>query len=222
MSNGETSLQRLTEDQRAEHAFLQPDDEIYFLCDYHPGRDGGVGNRLILDFKTDINEARLTYWVGRQKSRATRTLAEEVRHVWPSAWGEDTRAVPVPPSGPWDHPDYDPRLTDLLKIAGISFSDIMVLTDFFKPIHLETARPSPADLAATYRVARRALPQRRPARWVIFDDVLTTGRHFRAMDQVLRAAFPKAQIAGLFLARRVEAPPTLGLGRGPARASPVE
>lgn len=37
----------------------------------------------------------------------------------------------------------------------------------------------------------------------IFDDVLTAGTHFRAMDTILRARFPNVPITGIFLARRV-------------------
>ena len=41
-------------------------------------------------------------------------------------------------------------------------------------------------------------------RLIVFDDVLTTGRHFKAVSHVLRKAFPEAAIVGLFLARRVK------------------
>jgi predicted amidophosphoribosyltransferase len=37
----------------------------------------------------------------------------------------------------------------------------------------------------------------------LFDDVLTTGAHFRAAHSVLKRAFPNARIIGLFIARRV-------------------
>jgi predicted amidophosphoribosyltransferase len=37
----------------------------------------------------------------------------------------------------------------------------------------------------------------------IFDDVLTTGAHFKSVQSLLRDQFPQAQIIGLFIARRV-------------------
>ena len=42
-----------------------------------------------------------------------------------------------------------------------------------------------------------------PERLVILDDMLTTGRHFRAMNFVLHRWFPQAQIIGTFITRRV-------------------
>jgi len=41
----------------------------------------------------------------------------------------------------------------------------------------------------------------------IFDDVLTTGRHFKAVQAVLRDRFPGIPVVGLFVVRRV--PPAL-------------
>jgi hypothetical protein len=37
----------------------------------------------------------------------------------------------------------------------------------------------------------------------LFDDVLTTGAHYRAAAAVLQRAFPEVRIIGLFIARRV-------------------
>ena len=37
----------------------------------------------------------------------------------------------------------------------------------------------------------------------IFDDVLTTGRHFRAVQTILRRRFPDISTVGVFVVRRV-------------------
>jgi len=37
----------------------------------------------------------------------------------------------------------------------------------------------------------------------LFDDVLTTGAHYRAASAVLQQAFPGVRIIGVFIARRV-------------------
>jgi hypothetical protein len=42
---------------------------------------------------------------------------------------------------------------------------------------------------------------------VIFDDVLTTGRHYKAVQLVLKAAYPDISSPGLFLARRLPKAP---------------
>jgi predicted amidophosphoribosyltransferase len=51
---------------------------------------------------------------------------------------------------------------------------------------------------------------RNPAPQVIglFDDVLTTGAHYRAASNVLHGAFPGVRIIGLFIARVCLKPPT--------------
>ena len=36
-----------------------------------------------------------------------------------------------------------------------------------------------------------------------FDDVLTTGAHFKAVQALLQSQFPQTEIVGLFIARRV-------------------
>ncbi|MEX1366594.1 MAG: hypothetical protein AB1Z98_25945 [Nannocystaceae bacterium] len=63
------------------------------------------------------------------------------------------------------------------------------------------SKPLPTVLAANYRVNRSlGTPQQSI---VVFDDVLTTGSHFKAMQQVLTTAFPGVDVLGLFVARRV-------------------
>jgi predicted amidophosphoribosyltransferase len=37
----------------------------------------------------------------------------------------------------------------------------------------------------------------------LFDDVLTTGAHFRAASNILQKAFPGVRVIGVFIARRV-------------------
>ncbi len=38
---------------------------------------------------------------------------------------------------------------------------------------------------------------------IIFDDVITTGRHFKAAQYKIKEKFPSANIVGLFVARKV-------------------
>ena len=68
-------------------------------------------------------------------------------------------------------------------------------------------RASIAELVANYAVvdALRAPPPR--GRVVIFDDVLTTGRHYKAMQQILNSTYPGVPSPGLFIARRLPKAP---------------
>jgi len=42
-----------------------------------------------------------------------------------------------------------------------------------------------------------------PAVIGLFDDVLTTGAHFKAAQSILQKTFPDVRVIGLFIARRV-------------------
>jgi predicted amidophosphoribosyltransferase len=63
----------------------------------------------------------------------------------------------------------------------------------------------PAERAAHYSVDE-SLAHPAPDVIVLFDDILTTGCHFKAMELVLKERFPDVEILGLFLARAVRPP----------------
>ena len=68
--------------------------------------------------------------------------------------------------------------------------------------HESSQRPTPPEIEARYQVdGTLVIPE--PESIAIVDDVVTTGAHFRAASSLLAARFPRVQIVGLFLARRV-------------------
>jgi hypothetical protein len=223
MATEETPLQRLTDSARAEHAFIRAEDEVYYFHDYHPGRgrDGGPGNQLILDLKTDVDAARSVAWHRRRKRLATAACADLLKAAWPVTWGKDSYAAPVPPSQLRGDPSFDARLPRILNQAGLRWTDCVTQIHPLQRTHASEVRPDIATLVDAYGVDELFAPAA-PKRLIVVDDVLTAGRHFRAMDQVLRATFPDTEIIGLFLARRVEAGPTPGPGPEPAKAPPAE
>ena len=68
--------------------------------------------------------------------------------------------------------------------------------------HQVGGRPGPVDLLQLYHCDLTLL---HPVPQIIgiFDDVLTTGAHFKAVQMLLRRQFPAARIIGFFIARRV-------------------
>jgi hypothetical protein len=69
-------------------------------------------------------------------------------------------------------------------------------------VHDQENRPTPDQIQANYAIddtLRDPVPQLIG----LFDDVLTTGAHYRAALAVLQKAFPGVRIIGLFIARRV-------------------
>jgi predicted amidophosphoribosyltransferase len=69
-------------------------------------------------------------------------------------------------------------------------------------VHDQENRPTPEQIQANYGIDP-ALRDPDPQVIGLFDDVLTTGAHFRAASAALKQSFPGVRIVGLFIARRV-------------------
>jgi predicted amidophosphoribosyltransferase len=70
------------------------------------------------------------------------------------------------------------------------------------PAHDSEDRPRPYEIEENYYIIEeRSHPA--PASIGVFDDILTTGSHFKAIQSILAQRFPNAPIVGIFLARRV-------------------
>ena len=81
--------------------------------------------------------------------------------------------------------------------------ELIVQKESYVPSHTMTAdRPTPDSLAANYILDHDIL-EPAPTMIVIFDDVLTTGAHYKAVQKTLRTKFPAVPMFGAFIARRV-------------------
>jgi predicted amidophosphoribosyltransferase len=102
---------------------------------------------------------------------------------------------------------YDDRMTRVLRAVGtgiaVDIRELVIQTTTTAAAHMSTHdRPSPEEIATNYEIdVARAQPA--PRLIGVFDDVLTTGAHFRAMKTVLQTRFPGTSVIGVFLARRV-------------------
>jgi hypothetical protein len=111
--------------------------------------------------------------------------------------------VPIPPSKTKDDPEYDARLLKALKaVRDPPLADVRELVLQNENVDSKQKGLSPEDRASNYYVNEDAVDPE-PRRIVVFDDVLTTGSHFKAMKLVLSRRLPEVQICGLFLARAV-------------------
>jgi predicted amidophosphoribosyltransferase len=63
-------------------------------------------------------------------------------------------------------------------------------------------RLSPRELRQHYELDEGLCDEREPIEIAIFDDLLTTGSHFKTIKSVLRDYFPDTPISGIFVARR--------------------
>ena len=102
----------------------------------------------------------------------------------------------------------------------LDIRELLVQRRSIPPVHAAPGRPTPTALAALYEIDE-TLASPPPRALGLFDDVLTTGAHFKAAQQVLLARFPGTPIAGIFLARTPRSPFPPEIGDPPSVERPV-
>lgn len=208
MTSGNTFPQRLTKIDdltRPDHSYLTEGDECYFLGEYtaRKGYAHSPTNNLVLNFKIGVEHRGGFRW--RHKERAIREAALAfAAAITPKGLAEST-LVPIPPSKAADHPGYDDRVHRMVRgirpQPPLDVRELVAQLASTQAAHESESRPKPSDLQALYKLDPK-MKRPWPNRLLVFDDVLTTGAHFKAVQTVLTEAFPGIPIAGLFLARR--------------------
>ena len=185
------------------HARLTADDKCYFVFEYTSGQgyDFSATNSLISNLKKKPG-AKGQYY----KDQAIGRCAAVFRQTLNSDWLAAATLVPVPPSKAVGHADHDDRMERICRAIrpGLDVRPLVRQTASTTAAHEAGAgeRPSVEDLLAIYAIDE-ALAQPAPDTIGIFDDVLTAGTHYRAMEISLRSHFPGIPIFGFFIARRV-------------------
>jgi predicted amidophosphoribosyltransferase len=142
----------------------------------------------------------------RHKERAIGQAAATFRAALNEEWLNVATLIPIPPSKAKGDPLHDDRLVRMLKAMRpqppLDVRELIMQRVSTDPVHDQLQRPRPEELEANYGIDNNL---RNPAPQVIglFDDVLTTGAHYRAATVVLHQAFPGVRVIGLFIARRV-------------------
>jgi hypothetical protein len=207
------ALTRLDEASRADHIYLSASDRCAYLAQYcSAGGESGNGacHQLLRNFKCDPSRARSDLRRARYKQEAIATLGAWLRHAVPRRLAESCTWVPIPPSQRAGDPDFDDRLARTLQVAfggyEIDVRSLVCQTCSTPRDHAGRVRLSEQALLQILRIDEVQLAQR-PVRGrvVLFDDVLTSGKHFKCCERRLRDVLPHALIAGVFLMRR--APP---------------
>jgi hypothetical protein len=209
MTSANTFPQRLTKIDdlsRPDHYYLTPEDDCYFLGEYtaRQGYAFSATNQLILNFKKSMDKRRTAQW--KYKERAIGEAAAAFRQALNKEWLDTATLVPIPPSKAKTDPLYDDRVLRMVQaIRPEPRPDIREIVEqaaSMAAAHEQQNRPRPEDIEANYTVVEA---RRNPVPRVIglFDDVLTTGAHFRAASGILGRTYPGVRIVGLFIARRV-------------------
>jgi predicted amidophosphoribosyltransferase len=188
---------------RKDHYYLSAQD----ACVYHGEYTAGEGytfsktNSLILNFKKGLDKKGQQY-----KEQAIGQAAAIFRQAFSADKIKQLTFVPIPPSKKRTDPLYDDRMLRMLKLMCQGYEsdirDLIIQKESYVPSHTMTGdRPTPDSLAANYVLDQNFLQPPRTM-IVIFDDVLTTGAHFKAAQKILRTQFTVPMI-GAFIARRV-------------------
>lgn len=186
-----------------DHYYLSAQDICYYAGEYTAGEGHAYSetNQLIHNFKKTMDKRGSAQW--HYKERAIQQAAS----IFRAAIKPDARItfVPIPPSKSKTDPLYDDRMLRVLHAACAGrhsdIRELVVQLRSVQAVHLADRRPTPDELVANYRLDE-SLAEPEPQLIFIVDDVLTTGCHFKAVQQLLMQRFPGVRTAGLFLARR--------------------
>jgi len=208
-----TRLLKVDDSNRSDHWYLTAEDRCYYFYEYtaHKGFAFSKVNSFIANLKKPPSQRQEGHY--RYKGVAIQEAAGLLRGVLNKSPGLLTTAtlVPIPPSKPADHPDYDDRMEQVVKEAchglQIDARCLIAQDQAYEASHLQGeggSRIKPAELQALYSLVA---PKPRGT-VILIDDVLTTGAHFVAAKAAILAEYPAAQVAGIFLARRAIPAPT--------------
>lgn len=190
-------LSKIDELSRPDHTFLESADECYYLGDYTSRKGFAFSemNNLINNLRKPMDRKGRPEW--RYKESAITACGRMFREALNEEWLRAVTLVPIPSSKRRDEADYDDRLPRILQeLARGQRFDIRELVAMTKSVgqsHLAEERVSIEELIASMGIDE-AISQPPPTALAIFDDLLTTGRHFKAVETVLNRRFPGVPI----------------------------
>lgn len=202
-----TRLLKVDESNLSDHWYLRAGDHCYYFYEYtaHKGFGFSKVNSFIANLKKPTSQRDEPHY--RYKRAAIQEAAGLIRGVLQNSPAVLTSAtlVPIPPSKPAGHPDYDDRMEQIVTMACNSLNAdsrrLIAQAQAYEASHLQGeggSRIKPTQLQALYGCVGE--PPRGTV--ILIDDVLTTGAHFVAARAAIQAAYPQTQVAGIFLARR--------------------
>jgi predicted amidophosphoribosyltransferase len=203
------NLTQIDDLTRADHWYLEATDSCHFFGEYtaQKGYSHSPCNQLIVNFKHDPQKRVTSPYAFRYKVQAIADVSRALASVFRPEHISSPTFVPVPPSKAKNDPAYDDRCVQTLRqmanytSSPIDVRELVIQTASTDASHGSDNRLGPSDLIPIYAIDEGlAFPS--PTSVVIFDDVLTTGAHFKAMQHVLSHRFPGVPIYGIFIARR--------------------
>jgi predicted amidophosphoribosyltransferase len=199
------SLLQIDDLVRGDHSWLTEDDDCYYFMEYtaHEGYGYSAANQFIFNYKKPVRYKGTPAWG--YKETAISNAAKLFREYWPTNLPLNTCTfVPVPPSKIKTHKEYDDRILRTINLINPAQCEVKELLSFQKdmePAHIAQRRPTVQELMANIIFDGENEDSRDNI--ILFDDVITTGCHFKACKNILQEYYPNANIIGMFIARRV-------------------
>lgn len=207
------SFTELKQEDLIEHNNLDIDDSIFHLEYYESGGtfQESTGNNLIINLKKRIDKKGESDWI--HKKKAIRSIAVKIAEELNSGSENAYRRIywiPVPPSKMKTDPMYDDRVYQILVLSQAVcnddrhlVADVIYQKESREPFTAAKSTRSVEDLLSNYEM--NDIPNYNPETdlIVIFDDVLTSGCHFKAVKSKILGRYSNAKIRGIFVARTI-------------------
>lgn len=202
---------RIDDSTRPQHRHLAVSDSCIYLGEYsaREGFQASEMNQLIFNLKKPVSKKGSPGY--HYKAEAIEKAARWIATRFSAKSLSSATFIPIPPSKITGDPEYDDRVAEILmsiprfgkNVAIDVRKDAVTQVTSTEAAHqYPGARLTPEEYAQNYRVNPLIATDTKD-KIVIFDDVLTTGAHFKAMKLVLEQSLPGKKFIGLFVARTV-------------------
>ena len=125
----------------------------------------------------------------------------------PIEWLMTLTLVPIPPSKTKNDPLHDTRILDMLYMLQtriglkLDIRELIIQTESTPASHESDERPSPKELMGNWLI-NNEVAEPRPKKIALFDDLITTGAHFKAAQTIIKKRYDGVFVGGIFFARR--------------------
>lgn len=198
-------FQKLSEFELADHRFLEPGDSCYYLGEYIAdglGYQHGGWNQSIKNLQhSPRSDSQLIYYKNRAINEIVEIMLSAGKRLDGYTW------IPVPPSKCKDNPEYDDRLIQILRKLNARYpGDIEIRDPIFQPADLADSnigepRQPPEYYIENWDLAPEFVSEESDKQIIVFDDVLTRGAHFKAIQRLINQVFPGRAVVGVFITR---------------------
>lgn len=204
----------LEEEDIDKYEHIDISDSIVYLQEYSSGLGFTTeGNSIIYNIKKSPDTKGTPQW--EYKERDMNYVAKIIASAMDRLATEDKNIywIPVPPSKIETHELFDDRMNQMLVKAKVLSNNPynIIINNIYQTANREASSTTNKRrgvealkvLEAQYRM--RDIPDYNSESDVIvvFDDVLTSGCHFKAIKNVILKTYPNAKIGGVFIARTV-------------------